>query len=258
MVNNLKNLENPPYTSTDTFYSAFRGPNTKNLSKENIYFDKKLIKEEEFKYNKHEPLYLFHGIRNCIEKKSQQESFSFLANHFFKPTTRNKSVNIDFEKYFIDEKVMNNMIGWFKKHVKGKLYPSKMLKVKSDEQEKTQRELKKSIYPEAPKMPNLNVSLNKLLINPKKNKFYFNSTTVGSLNRDKIVKEVPKYGNSIYKVSNHIPKNNSSEKIKKTPKSISVAKHTSKNSSPEFRKHNEEIQESNYDELIFGSSDWLK
>ena len=69
-------------------YSAFRGPNSNESLYLEIYKHQTLVKEEYLNYYYYipnEPLYLYHGPRFCVEKITDDENKTLIAESLFSP-----------------------------------------------------------------------------------------------------------------------------------------------------------------------------
>ena len=85
-INNLKDTKQRP-SNNDPIYSAFRGPNGNESDVLKEYKGQKLLDEKSsFKfYNPDEPLYLYHGPRVCVEKTTDDENKTLIAESLFRP-----------------------------------------------------------------------------------------------------------------------------------------------------------------------------
>ena len=85
-INNLKDTKQRP-SNNDPIYNAFRGPNGNESDVLKEYKGQKLLGEKSgFKfYNPDEPLYLYHGPRVCVEKTTDDENKTLIADSLFRP-----------------------------------------------------------------------------------------------------------------------------------------------------------------------------
>ena len=85
-VNNLKDTKKRP-SNKHPIYSAFRGPNGNESVVIKLYKGQKLLSEKSGSepYNPNEPLYLYHGPRACVEKTTDDENKTFIADSLFRP-----------------------------------------------------------------------------------------------------------------------------------------------------------------------------
>ena len=89
----LFHAEDPPTKCTDELYSAFRGPAMNTMCNRRFELNNRVIWEEIKPYNKHEPLYLYHGSRNCLPKCNNDGNSESRANTFFKTKTEFKDTS---------------------------------------------------------------------------------------------------------------------------------------------------------------------
>ena len=86
-TNNLKDTKQRP-SNRDPVYSAFRGPNGNDSCVTKAYIGQVLFDEDYSKYdfyNPDEPLYLYHGPRTCVEKTTDDENKTLIADSLFSP-----------------------------------------------------------------------------------------------------------------------------------------------------------------------------
>ena len=101
-TNNLKDTKQRP-SNKDPIYSAFRGPNPIETRYVKTYKGQELFDEEhnvDF-YNPDEPLYLYHGPRLCVEKTTDDENKTLIADSLFRP--KRKYFDPNNISYLLDE-----------------------------------------------------------------------------------------------------------------------------------------------------------
>ena len=86
-ISNLRVTKQRP-SSEQPIYSALRGPNANESLVFKIYRSQNLVKEiyrGYDVYNPNEPLYLYHGPRCCVEKVTEDENKTLIAESLFSP-----------------------------------------------------------------------------------------------------------------------------------------------------------------------------
>ena len=123
-INNLKDTKQRP-SNKDPVYSAFRGPNGNDSCVIKAYMDDAFFDALHSKYdfyNPNEPLYLYHGPRVCVEKTTDDENKTLIAESLFRPK----------RKYFDPDDVLSLLDENLIKSNMSKLMANRVYKVKEE------------------------------------------------------------------------------------------------------------------------------